>query len=107
MYDASARDGGPSLNDCLYAGPTFHQNIMDILLCFCTHSVVVTADIEISFFMVSVTEWDRDAPCFLWVEDITNPLPRLIIFRFTQVVFGVSSSLFLLNATLQHHIEYY
>ena len=34
VYDASAKSTGPSLNDCLYAGPTFGQNIMDILLRF-------------------------------------------------------------------------
>lgn len=34
VYDASAKSTGPSLNDCLYAGPTFGQNILDILLRF-------------------------------------------------------------------------
>ena len=32
VYDASARWTGPSLNDCLYAGPKFNQRIRDILL---------------------------------------------------------------------------
>lgn len=31
----------------------------------------------------------------------------MIVFRFTCVVFGVSSSLFLLNATIRHHMEMY
>ena len=34
VYDASAKTQGPSLNDCLYAGPTFGQNILEILLRF-------------------------------------------------------------------------
>ena len=34
VYDASARLGGPSLNDCLYTGPKFNQNIFDILIRF-------------------------------------------------------------------------
>ena len=32
VYYASAKTCGPSLNDCLYAGPKFGQSIMDILL---------------------------------------------------------------------------
>lgn len=32
VYDASARVEGPSLNDCLYTGPKFNQNILDILI---------------------------------------------------------------------------
>ena len=36
-------------------------------------------------------------------DDLVNPL----ILRFTSVVFGVLASLFLLNATINHHIEGY
>lgn len=61
IYDASARSNGPSLNDCLYAGPTFGQNIMDILLRFRIHQVAVIGDIEKAFLMVSVSKEDRDA----------------------------------------------
>ena len=32
VYDASARCNGPSLNDCLHAGPAFGQNVLDIIL---------------------------------------------------------------------------
>ena len=34
VCDALARSAGPSLNDCLYAGPSFGQNILDIILHF-------------------------------------------------------------------------
>lgn len=44
VYDASAKSNGSSLNDCLYAGPKFGQNIMDILLRFRTHRIALAAE---------------------------------------------------------------
>ena len=58
VYDASARSNGPSLNDCLYAGPTFRQNIIDLR--FCLHKIALVGDIEKAFLMVSVDDGDRD-----------------------------------------------
>ena len=57
--------------------------------------------------MISVSETDRDVLRFLWVDDVTEQEPRVITLRFTHVVFGVPSSPFLLNATVQHHIQKY
>ena len=105
VYDASARSGGPSLNDCLFTGPKFDQKILDLLLRFRTYPVALTADIEKAFLMVSVTQRDRDALRFLWVDDTSQPDPEIQVLRFTRVVFGVSSSPFLLNATIDHHLK--
>ena len=107
VYDASARTSGPSLNDCLYAGPKFNQGIMDILLRFRTYKTALAADIEKAFLMISVAQPDRDVLCFLWIDDIHKQLPSVVTLRFTRVVFGVSSSPFLLNATIKHHVDKY
>ena len=107
VYDASARSSGPSLNDCLHTGPTLTQNILDIILRFRTNKVALTGDIEKAFLMVSMAGQDRDVLRFLWVDDIEKISPEIVTLRFTRVVFGVSSSLFLLNATIRHHIEQY
>ena len=45
VYNASAKNNGPSLNDCLYAGPSFGQRITDILFRFQLYPVALVADI--------------------------------------------------------------
>ena len=67
----------------------------------------MAADIEKAFLMISVSEIDRDVLRFLRVDDVTEEEPKVITLRFTCVVFGVSSSPFLLNATAQYHIQRY
>ena len=57
--------------------------------------------------MISIREGDRDVLCFLWIEDINSDSPSIETYRFTRVVFGVSSNPFLLNATIKHHLELY
>ena len=47
-----------------------------------------------------MAEKDRDVLHFLWYDDISLKQPDLIILRFTRVIFGVSSSPFLLNVTI-------
>ena len=67
----------------------------------------MTADIEKAFLIVSVAEDDCNALRFLWVDDITAQLPRLVVTCFTRVVFGVLASPSLLNATIRKHVEGY
>ena len=57
--------------------------------------------------MISISTEDRDVLRFLWVSDVNKEPIEPIIMRFTRVVFGVSSSPFLLNATLKHHLDKY
>ena len=106
VYDASAKVvDGPSLNDCLHKGPKFNQLIFDILLRFRTYKYALTADLEKAFLQISVAECDRDVLRFLWVEDVDKDPPNVRTYRFARVVFGVSASPFLLNATLKHHLQ--
>ena len=107
VYDASARSNGPSLNDCLHTGPKFNQKILEILLRFQSYPIALVADIEKAFLMISVTPKDRDVSRFLWIDDPSSSEPRIVTLRFTRVVFGVSPSPFLLNATIKCHVEKY
>ena len=83
------------------------QSSTDILLRFRTYKTALAADIEKAFLMISVARPDRDVLRFLWIDDVNKKVPNLVTLRFTRVVFGVSSSPFLLNATIKHHLEKY
>jgi len=107
VYEASARSNGPSLNNCLYTGPKFNQKILEILLRFQSYAIAWTADFEKAFLMISVTPRDRDVLRFLWVNNIDASNPEVVPLRFARVVFGVSCSPFLLNATIKYHIDKY
>ena len=103
VFDASACDSsGVSLNDCLEAGPSLNPNLTDVLLRFRRHRFAVTGDISKAFLQISVRKGDRDFLRFLWELD-----GKVRVMRFCRVPFGVTSSPFLLNATVRHHLSMY
>ena len=45
---------------------------------------------------------------FLWYENVNSESDaKSIVYRFLRVVFGVTSSPFLLNGTIKHHLSKY
>ena len=87
VYDASCKSTGGSLNDCLHTGPALSQGIMDVNLCF-QHKKALGGDIQKAFLNLSIAE-DSDILRFLWFDDVKKESLRVIILRFTRVVFGV------------------
>eukprot|EP00795_Rhopilema_esculentum_P016014 gene16014-7350_t len=80
--------------------------VAEILVKFRLHRVALTSDIEKAFLMISIHNSDRDVLRFLWFTNIEETM-EIQEYRFCRVVFGVSCSPFLLNATLRRHIESY
>ena len=107
VYDASSKCIGPSLNQCLHVGPKYNQKINELLFRFLSYLVALVADIEKVFLMVSINPADCDVLRFLWIEDPFDEDFKVVTVRFTRVMFGVTSSPFLLNATIQHHLQLY
>ena len=107
VCNASARENGPALNDCLHTASPLTPDILDILIRFRVQPTALVADIEKGFLMIAVKKEDRDVLCFLWVDDVNSAEPKIVEYRFARVVFGVTSSNFLLNATLLKHITSY
>ncbi|GBM39320.1 hypothetical protein AVEN_257433-1 [Araneus ventricosus] len=78
--------------------PTFELN-----------KTAVFSDIKQAFLQICLAEEHKDAVQFLWsnVAPCVHKKPKLHVYCFNRVNFGVSSSPFLLAATIRHHIENY
>lgn len=104
VFDGScAAKGRFSLNDCLDKGPNMLELIPPILTRFRLRKIGVLADIKRAFQQISITPSDRDHLRFLWWKDLS--CKELKYYRHCRVVFGVTSSPYLLGATLHHHLK--
>ena len=65
VFDTSAKENRPSLNEVLYKGPQLTPFIFDILIRFRTYAIALTSDIEKSLHQVSVHEKDRIFEVFM------------------------------------------
>ena len=106
VYDGSAKSHKKSisLNQKLHPGENLVADLPSILVRFRMFSVGLVADIRKAFLQISLAEEDRDVTRFLWRED-GNPCNPIKVYRFTRVPFGLTSSPFLLHATLRHHLQ--
>ena len=80
--------------------------MLQILIRFRSHHIVVTGDIERAFHTIMVSDGDRDYLRFLWVDDIHAEQFKITGFRFCRIPFGLNCSPFLLNATIRYHLQH-
>lgn len=109
VYDCSFHSSpdAPSLNDCLLVGPPFLNSMCSILLRFRTFTYGLSTDIEKAFLHVGLNESDRDFTRFFWLSNPEDPESKFQIYRYKTVLFGSTSSPFMLHATLHHHLDNY
>ncbi|XP_015121269.1 uncharacterized protein LOC107044036 [Diachasma alloeum] len=104
VFDASAKTKlGSSLNDCLETGANLIELIPHLLMRFRERRIGVIADIRKAFLQISIRPEDRDNLRFLWKESPEQS--EYQVLRHRRVVFGVSSSPFVLGATLDLHLD--
>ena len=103
-YDASAREipQGPSLNDCLYAGPPLQNRLWNVLVRMRFHPVTVTGDIKQAFLQIRIKKAEGDSLRFHWKSNKQSLVETL---RFTLALFGLVCSPFLLGGVVEHHLE--
>ncbi|XP_021960659.1 uncharacterized protein LOC110856488 [Folsomia candida] len=104
VFDASAKTSNfPSLNDCLEKGENLIELIPSVLTRFRAKRYGVVSDVKKAFLQISVRREDRNFLRILWWEDFATK--KVEVFRHCRVVFGVSSSPFLLASTINHHLD--
>ena len=104
VYDASAKSDptSPSLNECLYAGPTLQNKLWDVLVQQRAFPVMSSSDIRQAFLQIRIKEEERDVLRFHWRKDEMSPLETL---RFTRVLFGLAPSPYLLQGVIETHLD--
>ena len=105
VYDGSAKQAGsPSLNMCLHSGPSLIVDLCKLLNQFRLKEIAITADVSKAFLNISVHDDDQNSLRFLWKKcaDVNAPLE---IYQMQRVPFGLTSSPFLLLATLNFHFD--
>ena len=109
VFDCSAKPNNlaVSLNDCLYPGPSMVPELPQMLMRFRLGSLAACSDIAKAFLMVGLDEQDRDFTRFLWPRDPKDPDSPIDTYRFKVILFGATCSQFILNATIDHHLEKY
>ncbi|XP_068235740.1 uncharacterized protein [Palaemon carinicauda] len=103
VFDASAKGPiGISLNDCMLTGPSLNPDLVEILIRFRRWPYVISADVVKAFLQINVHSQDKNVHRFLMPgKDGVRHM------RFNRVVFGNTSSPFLLNVVVKHHLSNY
>ena len=107
VYDCSCRKTSdhPSLNNCLTTGPPLLNELNAILIRFHQLKYGLAADIEKAFLNIVLDEEDCDVTRFFWLSDPNDPTSIFNVYWFKRILFGASSSPFILNATLDKHFK--
>ena len=107
VYNCSAKMNKTtaSLNDCLMTGPSLTERLGDALIKFRTNQFAYAADIQKAFLQVGLQSQHRDYTRFLWPENPFDESSPIKTYRFKSVLFGATCSPFLLQMTLQHHLN--
>ena len=107
VYDLSSKPTkiAPSLNSCLFTGPPMQPKIMDILMKARMSTLFITADIAKAFHNIVLRPEEWPYQVLMWYSDLEKR--QLQYYYFTKVIFGSKSSPYLLNCTIQKHLERY
>ena len=106
MTPQKRRKENLSMNECLYRGPVILKDLCGMLLRFRMKRIGIIDDIEKAFLQIALHPKERNVTRFLWLKDIKHPVSpkNLVTYRFTRIPFGSYRVLFILGATIKHHL---
>ena len=83
------------------------EDLFRLLLRFRTKRIGIIADTGKAFLRVGLDQVDRDVTRFIWLKDINGKVTdnKIQIYRFARLPFGITSTPFLLSATVEHHLD--
>lgn len=103
VFDASSKtSNGKSLNDVMYTGPRLQQDLLDILLRWRKHQIVLTADIEKMYRQIKISTDDQSYHRIMWRFSKSEPIQE---YQLTTVTYGTASAPYLAIKTLQQLAE--
>ena len=105
VYDCSSKESNnvPSLNDSLETGASLQPKLFDILIRNHLKRLVITGDAQKAFLQIRTDKRDQDVQHILWYNNLEDKLIKE--FRCSRVIFGASSSPYILGATTERHLE--
>lgn len=101
VFDASLhRRGKACLNDKLYKGSQLTPHILKVLLHLRLARYLLSIDISKAFLRMVLKRSDRNCTCFFARKNWLDPNSQIEVWRFKSVLFGATSSPFMLNCTV-------
>ena len=80
---------------------------------FRSYNYAIVSDIEKSFLQISLAEKRRDCTRFIWIKNVNNIDYKKFAdnefteLRFCRVLFGITSTPFLLNPAVRYYVLNY
>ena len=101
VFDASLHKRGKAcLNDKLLKGSQLTPHILQVMMRIRLLRFLLSTDISKAFLRMVLRESDRNFTMFFARENWLDPDSPICIWRFKSVIFGASSSPFMLNCTV-------
>ena len=106
VFDASLHKKGKAcLNDMMLKGSQLTPHILTTNLRLRLLEYLMSADVSKAYMRMVLRPGDRNYTCFFARKNWKDPDSPIVIYRFKSVIFGASSSPFMLNCTVKDILE--